>query len=186
MKTPNKRLIGLIVISIIQLVFPLFFIFAKEHVIETGKEYLFSMQPIDPYDFFQGRYVSLNVQPLTYSTTNHADLKRNDIVYAEFEQDTAGVKIKNLSHKKSEYSLKLKLYSEPKGTMRIRLPFNRFYLEENKAKSIEERLARNSDHANFIHVRILNGDFVMTDISSNGKSLITGKPVQLPALTQSN
>jgi len=182
MKSVNKRLIGLIVISLIQLTFPLFFIIAKEHVIETGKEYLFRIQPVDPYDFFQGRYVSLNVQPLVYKTNESADFKRNDIVYAEFEQDTAGVKITAISHKKTKHSLKLKLYSKPENPIYVRLPFRRFYLEETKALNIENQLLTDREHTNFVHVRILNGDFVITDISSNGKSLITGNPVQSPAL----
>lgn len=183
MKPVNKRLIGLIVISLIQLTFPLFFIAAKERVIETGKEYLFRIQPVDPYDFFQGRYVRLNVQPLLYKNDKPGDFKRNDIVYAEFAQDTAGVKITALSHKKTKHSLKLKLYAEPENSIYIALPFRRFYLEETKALTIENRLLTDREHTNFVHVKILNGDFVMTDISSNGKSLITGSPVRTPALS---
>ncbi|ASS48279.1 MAG: hypothetical protein A3D31_19195 [Candidatus Fluviicola riflensis] len=182
MKTRTKLLIGLAVVSIIQLTFPLFFIAAKEQVIEEGKEYMFSIRPVDPYDFFQGRYVSLNVQPLTCSLDNPNDFKRYDIVYAEFEQDSTGAKIKQLSHTKTEHSLKLKLYAKPKNKISIRLPFKRFFLEENKAKRVESKLSRNSTSRNYVHVKILDGDFVMTDISSNGKSLITGKPVPLNTL----
>src|SRR3989344_3188977 len=159
MKTRTKLLIGLAVVSIIQLTFPLFFIAAKEQVIEEGKEYMFSIRPDDPNDF-----------------------KRYDIVYAEFEQDSTGAKIKQLSHTKTEHSLKLKLYAKPKNKISIRLPFKRFFLEENKAKRVESKLSRNSTSRNYVHVKILDGDFVMTDISSNGKSLITGKPVPLNTL----
>lgn len=186
MKTGTKRLIAIIVISLIQLSFPLFFIAAKEQVIETGKEYLFRIQPVDPYDFFQGRYVRLNVQPLLYKTDRYKDFKRNDIVYAEFVQDTAGVKITALSHKKSKHSIKLKLYAEPGNPVYVQLPFKRFYLEENKALTIENRLLTDREHTNFVHAKILNGDFVLTDISSNGKSLITGLPVKTPALANRN
>jgi uncharacterized membrane-anchored protein len=184
MKTVNKRLIGLIAISLIQLAFPLFFIAAKEHVIETGKEYLFRTQPVDPYDFFQGRYVSLNVQPLFYKTDKSGDFKRNDIVYAEFRQDTTGAEITAISHKKTKHSLKLKLYNKPNNPIYVRLPFRRFYLEETKAINIETQLLTDQTHPNFVHVKILNGDFVITDISSNGKSLITGNPVKSAAFAK--
>lgn len=180
MKPINKRLIGLIVLAIIQLSFPLLFIAAKERVIETGNEYLFRIQPVDPYNFFQGRYASLNVEPLDYTTTDWQQFKRNDIIYAEFRQDSTGAEITAISHKKTKHSLKLKLAIDPAKTMRIRLPFRKFFLEESKAQFIEERLARNPDRLSFVHVKILNGDFVMTDISSNGKSLITGKTVKRP------
>ncbi len=191
MKPVNKRLIGIIAISLIQLSFPLFFIAAKEQVIETGKEYLFRIQPVDPYDFFQGRYVRLNVQSLFYEAAKAKDFKPNDIMYVEFEQDTTGVKIKTVSHKKTENSLKLKLYYTLKPVNKpeqlvINLPFKRFYLEENKAITIEDRLSTDREHTNFVHAKILNGDFVLTDISSNGKSLITGKPVKTPALANRN
>jgi len=183
MKPVNKRLIGLIAISLIQLAFPLFFILAKEQVIETGKEYLFRVQPVDPYDFFQGRYVTLNVQPLFYQTSNWKEFKQHDIVYAEFRQDSIGAEIKALSHKKTKYSLKIKLYSDPENPVYVKLPFRRFYLEETKALSIENRLLTDRKHMNFVHVKILKGDFVITDISSNGKSLITGKQVHSPVLS---
>lgn len=191
MKTGTKRLIAIIVISLIQLSFPLFFIAAKEQVIETGKEYLFRIQPVDPYDFFQGRYVRLNVQSLQFAATNAPGFKPNDIIYVEFEQDTAGVKVKSVSHKQTKHSLKLKLYYTFKPVnkpeqLAINLPFKRFYLEENKAITIENRLSTDREHTNFVHARILNGDFVLTDISSNGKSLITGKPVKTPELANTN
>ena len=179
MKTTIKVLIGLIAVSLVQLTFPLFFIAAKEQVIETGKEYQFSIEPVDPWDFFQGRYVELNMRPLSCSLENPDDFKRYDIVYAEFEQDSSGAQITRLSHEKTKHSLKLKLYGKPRKKMRIRLPFKRFFLEENKAKLVESKLARNTTR-NYVHVKRLDGDFVMTDISSNGKSLITGKPVVLP------
>ena len=183
MKTANKKLIGLLIIALIQLVFPLVFIEAKEQVISEGKEYLFKIQPVDPYDFFQGRYVSLNVERLPFQSKSLTQNKRNDIVYAEFKQDSTGAKIEKISQKKSVNSLKLKLYLTPNqaGKMVFYLPFKRFYLEEYKAKKVERKLANTNSSKNFVHVKILDGEFVLTDISSNGKSLITGKQVTQPA-----
>ncbi len=182
MKTTKKRLIGLLFIAVLQLVFPLIFIAAKEKVIADGKEFLFRIQPVDPYDFFQGRYVSLNVQRLSFTPDSLSQYKRNDIIYAEFEQDSTGAKIKHISSERTANSLKLKLYTNPSqnGKLIFPLPFKRFYLEEYKAKKIESRLAIGAENKNFVHVKIRNGEFVMTDISSNGKSLITGNQVTIP------
>lgn len=181
MKT-NKLLIGLIIVSVIQIALPLLFISEKERIIEKGKEYIFAIQPVDPYNFFQGRYVDLNLQPLSYKSKNKEDLKRYDIVYLEFEQDSIGAKIKRISTEKSKYSLKLKLYANPKSSqsMTIYLPFRKFFLEEMKAQTIESRLADSSKGQTYVHVRILNGDFVLTDLSSNGVSLVTGNKVVDP------
>lgn len=177
----NKKLIALIGISLIQIIFPLFFIAAKEKIISDGKEYLFKIQPVDPYDFFQGRYVELNVEQLSIDSKKLLQFKRNDLVYIEFFQDSSGIKIKGVSKNKTRNSLKLKLYSDPLKYKKIlfRLPFKRFYLEEFKAKKVETKLARSNTKNNFVHVKIRNGDFVITDISSNGKSLVTGKQLSI-------
>ena len=177
MKTVNKRLIGLIILSVFQLIFPLLFIAAKEKVIAEGKEYLFRIQPVDPYDFFQGKYVELNVQRLSFDSKNLSDYKKNEIVYVEFSQDSLGAKISRVSKEKTVNSLKLKMYSDPSThtTIHFKLPFKRFYLEEYKAKNVELKLARSNSKRNFVHVKILNGEFVITDITSDGKSLVIEK-----------
>lgn len=181
MKTSTKRLLGIILISLIQLSFPLYFIAAKESIIENGKEYAFRIAPVDPYNFFQGRYVNLNIPNLKVQTSNWREFKRYEMVYVEFKQTENGAQISKISKQKSRNSLKLKLYEKPNETMHIQLPFRKFFMEENKAKSVEVRLSNISKVGSFVHVRIKNGDFVLTDISSNGKSLVTGNPVKLPS-----
>ena len=68
------------------------------------------------------------------------------------------------------------MYINPEYTDTIwfSMPFKRFYLEEYNAKKVEFKLARNNSKKNYVHVKIKNGDFVITDISSNGKSLVNG------------
>ena len=159
---------------------PLLFISAKERVIERGKEYAFAIRPIDPYNFFQGRYVDLNISPLPFKNNDWTNYHSNDIVYLEFKNDSLGAKITGISHERSKYSLKIKLYSDQSQYLRIRLPFKKFFVEEFKARNIENELAGlNADNC-FVHARILNGEFVLTDISSNGISLITKKTVSMP------
>jgi uncharacterized membrane-anchored protein len=177
MKTYHKRLLGLLILSVAQIIFPLFFISAKEKVISDGKEYKFQITPVDPYDFFQGRYVNLNVVSLTFPSEKLKEFHKNDIVFVEFKEDSLGSKIKSISKEKTMNSLKLKLNSDPKKQKNVfvNLPFKRFYLEENKSKKVEQKLARDTTDKNFVHVKILNGEFVITDISSNGKSLVSGK-----------
>jgi uncharacterized membrane-anchored protein len=178
MKTIHKSVLGILLVSLVQLAFPLLFIAEKEKIIETGKEYTFRIEPVDPYDFFQGRYVELYIPKLSYACTNYTEFKRNDLVYVEFKRDSIGSSIERISHEKSKDALKIKLKTIPAQEMHIQLPFKRFYLEENKAKRIEERLASTRNATNLVHVKIRNGDFVLTDISSNGISLITGESVE--------
>lgn len=177
MKTVNKRMIGLLSLAFVQICFPLYFIFQKESVISDGKEFKFTIQPVDPYDFFQGRYVNLNVASLSFPSEKIQNIKKFDMVYVAFDEDENGTYIKSVSKEKSPNSIKLKMYSDPRNneTIMFQMPFKRFYLEEFNAKKVEKKLSRRNSAKNYVHVKIKNGDFVITDISSNGKSLVNGK-----------
>lgn len=170
-------MIGLLSLACVQICFPLYFIFEKERVISDGKEFKFVIQPVDPYDFFQGRYVSLNVTQLSFPSEKIHNLKQFDMAYVEFAEDENGTFIKSVSNEKSPNSIKLKIYSDPSknATIWFQMPFKRFYLEEFNAKKVERKLSRRNTAKNYVHVKIKNGDFVIIDISSNGKSLVNGK-----------
>lgn len=176
----KQRLAGLGILLLLQLAFPLFFIYQKERIHEVGHEYLFAIQPVDPYDFFQGKYVSLNTSPLEYTEKADEKFKRKDVVYAQFEQKKEGVEITALSKTKTENSLKLVVTQKlPHGKLRFRLPFSRFYTEESKAKQIEQKIAEMQDSTDakaFVHVKVYKGDFVIVDISRNGHSLLDQTP----------
>lgn len=176
MKTINKRFIGLLSLALVQICFPLYFIFEKEKVISEGQEFTFTIRPVDPYDFFQGKYVDLNVSSLGFPSKKIKDVKLYDMVYVEFENGSKGTQIKSVSKNKTLNSIKLKTYGDPNksDTIWFNLPFKRYYLEEYNAKKVERKLANRTKAKNYVHVKIRNGDFVITDISSNGKSLVNG------------
>ena len=46
----------------VQLLFPLKMIIEREIIITKGQTFLFKIRPIDPYDAFRGRYVSINYE----------------------------------------------------------------------------------------------------------------------------
>lgn len=176
----KQRLAGLGILLILQLAFPLFFIYQKERIHEVGQEYQFAIEPVDPYDFFQGKYVSLNTSPLEYTEKPTEHFQRKDIVYAQFEQKKSGVEITGISKKKTKNSLKLVVTKKlPHGKLFFRMPFTRFYTEESKAREIEQKIAQMQDTTDtkaFVHVKVYKGDFVITDISRNGRSLIEQTP----------
>lgn len=176
----KQRLAGLGILLIIQLAFPLFFIYQKERIHEVGHEYLFAIEPVDPYDFFQGKYVSLNTAPIEYIEKPTEQFHRKDIVYAQFEQKKSGIQITGLSKTKTKNSLKLVVTKKlPHGKLVFRLPFTRFYTEESKAREIEQKIAAMQDSTDakaFVHVKVYKGDFVIVDISRNGRSLIKQTP----------
>lgn len=172
----KQRLAGLGILLIIQLSFPLFFIYQKERIHEVGHEYQFAIEPVDPYDFFQGKYVSLNVSPIIYQQKNGEKFRTKDVVYAQFQQHKNNIEIIEISTKRTKNSLKLIVSKNlPRRQLLFRLPFKRFYTEETKAREIEQKIAQmqdTSDTKAFVHVKIYKGDFVITDISRMGTSLV--------------
>lgn len=169
----NKRIIGIFILLTIQVIFPLYFIQAKERTHEKGKDYTFLIQPVDPYDVFQGKYVQLNTLPIQFQAQSNANWKANDVVFAEFNQQEKGAQLKRISRKKTPFCLKLKIRSvNSKGMITLDLPFHRFYTEEHKAVRIESGLTNDSDGPTFVVARFYRGDFILIDLRKNGKSLI--------------
>lgn len=175
----NKRLLGLGILLIFQLAFPLYFIFLKEGIHDKGKEFLFPIAPVDPYDFFQGKYVDLNAGTISYSGAKAKEFKRKDVVYVTLEQTKNRIKITDVSKKRTAFSLKLVVLKKEKGNiLYFRLPFERFYTEESKAKQIERTISSldNSDSIRpYVHVKIYQGDYMIVDISKNGQSLVNSQ-----------
>lgn len=171
----KKRVIGLVVLLLIQLAFPIYFIRSKEAIHENGQSFSFAIQPVDPYDFFQGKYVRLNAKPLLYKDQNEDKWEENEMVYVTFRQTKVGAKIEHVSKRKSRFSLKLKIQAiDPSGHLYFSLPFHRFYTEEKKAVRIESTLSMNNPDSlpAYVVARIYNGDFVLIDIQKNGKTLL--------------
>jgi hypothetical protein len=55
-------LYALCAVILIQLFVPAYMIYNKYDILRTGEEFMFRVNPIDPYDAFRGRYVALNAR----------------------------------------------------------------------------------------------------------------------------
>lgn len=181
MKTIHIFLI-FITIVILQLVIPAKMIYDKEDVLKTGRVYKFKTQPVDPNDPFRGKYVTLRYE-LNSAKSLDSTLQRDDKVLVYFEKDSLGyAKVKRVSKTNLEIEndfieVIVNYYDTNSNILSFNLPFDRYYMEEFKAKPAEDiyrKYNRQNDTINktYALVAIKNGDAVLKDVYINDKSIV--------------
>jgi len=197
MKKTAFIILGILIAA--QLLIPASMILKHERILRTGTLYRFKTRPIDPADPFQGRYVQLGFKNdyIPAINKNTPAPKRNEKVFVSLETGTDGLcvlKSWSRTHPKSGNYLKLKYTGTrnqwnrdtKKNTylgLRFHLPFNRFYMDENKAPRAEKmvrgiRINLNEPaNTNLVtncwaNVRVLNGAALIEDV------LVDGTPIR--------
>lgn len=177
-------LILLLLIVFIQLAVPVRMIINREKVLRDGERFSFKTRPIDPADPFQGRFVRLQIQQ-AYCTIPEAeaeDFRGKQKIYAAIEVDEEGYARFTDGHRKiPDTSAYLKtrtrggytaIKDSPNCEIRLQIPFNRFYMEEEKAPRAEIIAAEASRRGDcWVDVRILNGRAVIEDVYVEGESI---------------
>jgi len=181
MKLSKKIIFGIFVlVAIAQLAAPLSMIAEQEEIVTDGATYKFRSRPIDPYDPFRGKYITL------YFDQNRAKVEHPekwvDIEFGYFpiENDNEGFAIVQsplLSPPNDRDYLKMKLnnyYGSNDSIVRYSLPFNKFYMNEDEALNAEKEYRRvnrdrNKENA-YAVVKILEGEAVLQDVIIGGKS----------------
>jgi uncharacterized membrane-anchored protein len=172
-------LIGFIVLSLIQLGIPAKMMFDSENAIAKGKEYKFRTAPVDPYDPFRGRYVTLSFDAENY-TAPADSFATGDIVYVQLKPDSAGYAIidRVLRSEPSDLSkdyVKAHIDWAYSDQVRIEYPFRKFYMEEAKAQGAEkvyrEANRRSSGQTAWALVSVYKGQGVLKDVFVDGVSI---------------
>lgn len=175
MKSKKIIIILFLLLAIVQLLAPAKMIYNKEQIIEKGKAYKFLTQPLDPNDPFRGKYVRLNYQINTYKTSDSIWNNNRD-VYVYLKDSSGFATIETISHKKldlkNDYVLATKNWFNANNNKLIfDLPFNRFYMEESKAKPAEDLVRRNRrdtiNNTTYALVYIKEGEFVLNNVFIN-------------------
>lgn len=126
----------LLLVFAVQFFIPAQIIHQQETTITTGTAYKFKTEPIDPSDPFRGKYITLNYEINSFQTEEkhwpyHADvfvyLKTDDEGFAAVRAVS-----KTLLNTNEHYII-AKSYSTYNGKLNFDLPFDRFYMNENKA-----------------------------------------------------
>lgn len=179
MNNKNISLIAFIALAIIQLAIPSWMMLHREGIKSGGKEYRFKCRPIDPNDPFRGKYVTLgfDAEDVLLSTTTNNNWKYGDLAYALLSKDADGYAIvTDLKQNPPTSGDFIQVYlngSVFEKRVRIRFPFNRYYMEESKAPKAERLYWESLQTAEVVAlVNVRNGDAVLK------KVLIDGVPIE--------
>jgi uncharacterized membrane-anchored protein len=177
----NKKITLLIfaLVVVAQLFVPLQMIFNQEDIIKTGKEFKFQTAPIDPYDPFRGKYITLFFKERDITVRNATKWISGETVFATINTDKKGfAKISSISKIKpvnSDSYLKLKIgFALNNDKIAIDFPFNRFYMNEyiaSKAEKIYQEFSIKKKNETYALVAIKNGEAVIKDVRINEVSI---------------
>lgn len=171
--------IGFIVIVMAQIFVPSQMIWKQENVLKSGNVYRFKTMPIDPTDPFRGKYITLNYE-MNFFTVEDTSFVYGDKILVYIEKNTNGfAKAFAVSKKPIDLDkdyVVAKVTGNHNGVVSFELPFNRFYMEETKAKDAElayTEINRDSlKQSVYAEVHVKEGRSVLKDV------IIDGVPIQ--------
>lgn len=168
-----------LLLAVVQLLTPAKMIYNQEQIIKKGKAYKFLTQPLDPNDPFRGKYVRLNYEINSFKTSDSIWKSKHD-VYVYLKDSLGFAKIDTVSHKKldlnNDYVIADKYwFNQNNNMLRFNLPFDRFYMEESKAKPAENLVRRNRrdtiQNTTYALVYLKEGESVLKDVLINDESI---------------
>lgn len=184
----TKKIIFLVYAALIVLI-PIYIIGSSENTLSNGKAYKFRMEGRDPFDFWRGDFITINVQTDNIPTKNK-DWKQGDKVYLKIDVDDEGYAYFSEALKeapsKGDYlvssvgsSFNSGLISirfgstEPRsGSVDVKMPnhMGKYFINEEYSKKGEDVL-EDARHQGVVVVRVLNGNCRIEDV------LVDGTPI---------
>lgn len=167
-----SRLLGLAlaILFLLQLAVPASMIAGREMTLHHGKQYRFRTAPVDPYDPFRGRYVSLNLMANRVARPEGLKLESRQKVYALLAVDEKGFaycrELVTGRPTAGDY-LAVRVTWWNQEIVDLKLPFDRYYAEEELAPEIERAYRANSRRDKqeaYITVRVRNGNGVLEEL----------------------
>lgn len=169
-----------IIVALVQLFVPAQMIFSKEEVLSTGTIYKFKTEPVDPNDPFRGKYITLRYAIRSCSTKDTVWERRTPIYIALTTDSLGFATVKEVSKTPFDNATDYvvgETYWYDKGTEKVSFdfPFDRFYMNEYKAKPAEDvyRKAQRDTLPNntYALVAVKDGEAVLKDVIINEKSI---------------
>jgi uncharacterized membrane-anchored protein len=165
----NLRLGIFAVVAIAQLAVPAQMILSRETTLHEGALYKFRTQPVDPYDPFRGRYVTLSVQINQGPLPEGPRPDSGDTIYATLGTDEDGfatIESTSLTPPDSGDYIRAAAgwVDEGQGLLFVDLPIDRYYMNEWDAPAAEQAYREHSrmDQQDvYVTVRVFKGEVVI-------------------------
>jgi len=164
-----------IAVAILQAAMPLYMAWRWENILQTGRQFYWQTAPIDPYDAFKGRYVSLRFKENTAPIIDNADIASERMVYAVIAENDAGqAYISGVTANRPAQGayVKVKAYRQFNDNAYVILPFTRYYLPEDMAPAAEAAYRDNAGKAGVATIRIKDGYGVVEQLYIGDKTLL--------------
>ena len=160
----RARLVVLIVFGLVaaaQLAVPLALIGREEANLRGGELWRFRIVPFDPYDAFRGRYLQfqmLDIDLLALPAVEYAPFEEGDELCGLLALDDRGFGFLRAVlpwEERSEGEACLKL--QYLGDGMVQPPFDRYYINQARAKAIDQAFSSSWDTPCWIEVRLSDG-----------------------------
>lgn len=160
-----------VAVALIQLAVPAHTIWRQERILAAGAAFRFRTAPVDPNDAFRGRFVALSFRDVFPLALEGATPEPGKPVYVAVAEGADGYAV-----------LSEAFAAPPAGKPYVRatwdyaggvtLPFDRFYLDEDKAPEAESAYRKEARQDNsYLLVRILDGGWAIENLYVGGKPL---------------
>ncbi|APZ47000.1 hypothetical protein BW723_12210 [Polaribacter reichenbachii] len=181
MKSKKIIFILFLLVAVLQLLAPTKMIYDQENTLKNGKALKFLTEPIDPNDPFRGKYINLNYNINSFKTKDTIWERKQDI-YIYLNDSLGYATLKTVSKTKLEIDnnyvkTKVSWYNKYNNKLQFNLPFDRFYMEESKAKPAEDLVRINNrrdsleTNTTFALVYLDNDKFVLDNVFINDVSI---------------
>lgn len=179
----NVRAIAFGALCVIQLGVAASGIARYERVLTSGKAVLLKVAPVDPYDPFRGRYVTLSfeLEREVHALKGPAP-QYGSPAYVVLEADATSVaRVAHVTASRPSSGLWLEadsVWPETDTTVRVSLPIKRYYMNEDLAPAAEHAYREamtNEVGDSHARVRILGGSVVIEQV------LLDGAPIERAA-----
>jgi uncharacterized membrane-anchored protein len=150
-------------------------IWSYERILKEGEVYYFNVLPLDPYDAFRGRYVTLRFENTQAPIAEgQKSTKYESLGYAILEHQEKFDSVKEITFLKPQIGSFLEVNvrdnyfitttKNHSSIVYFSLPFDRFYLREDRAPQAEKLLRVRSGVKVKAKLRVLNGKGVIEDL----------------------
>jgi len=175
----RTKFIFLTLLSAVQLIFLGDIMFDYETLAMKGRIYKFEIAPIDPNDPFRGKYINLSFEADDFPGPYPKNFMEQSTLCLAISEDAEGFayvsSVSNDVPKKGDY-IRInsdqihKSYGREKG-LHIDFPFERFYIEENKASRAEQSLRQRAIEGEvlqaYAEIAISQGKAGLIDVKLN-------------------
>ena len=162
----------LLLAVVVQWTLPAALAWRAEQTLRSGQRYYLRTAPVDPLDAFRGRYVALSFADASAALPAGLTLSYGERVYVPIytsaDRYAAFGTVSRAPPARGDYIAAQVAGFPGDGRVGLRLPFDRYYLEERAAPQAE-RLYRQANgagtqHEAYVSIRVRDGHAVLEEL----------------------